>query len=355
MAAGMVSPDLQAQPVTPPPAPPAPPAPSTVPAAVPATVPAAAPAAQPAPVPKIQFAEPIHDFGRVKVNEPAKYDFVFTNTGQAMLEVTAVHPGCGCTAAGNWTRQVAPAKTGIIPIQFNGAGNPGPFGKSITITCNDPAQQTVVLQFKGVLWKPVEVTPQYAVFNVTEDSVSNATSVVSIVNNEETPLILSTPEYNNAFFTATIKTNEPGKKYEVTIRTVPPLPANNTAGAITIKTCSSNMPVIQINTAAMIMPTLAVNPPTIILPPAPNTNNVRPVIYVRNNGMTPFKLSDAVVNAQGVDVQIKEIEPGRYASLTLTFPPEFTVPTSQQIHLNLKTGLAHHPSLDVPVYQRPAL
>jgi len=335
----MATPDLRAQ---------------TAGTPTPAT-PNAVPATNAALVPKIQFAEPIHDFGRVKVNEPAKYDFVFTNTGQALLEVTAVHPGCGCTTAGNWTRQVEPGKTGTVPIQFNAIGGPGPFGKSITVSCNDPSQQTVVLQFKGVLWKPVEVTPQFAVFNVTDESVSNATSVVHIVNNEEAPLLLQAPEFNNPYFSATIKTNQPGKDYEVTIRTVPPLPANNTGGAVTFKTSSSNMPVIQINMAAMTMPTLAVNPPTIILPPAPNTNNVRPVIYVRNNGTSLFKLSDPVVNAQGVDVQIKEIEPGRYASLSLTFPPAFKVTPGEQVHLNLKTGLARHPSLDVPVFQRPAM
>src|SRR5436190_15616324 len=61
--------------------------------------------------PKIQFATPIYDFGKMKVGEPVKWEFVFTNTGTALLEITGVQPGCGCTTAGEWTRKVEPGKT----------------------------------------------------------------------------------------------------------------------------------------------------------------------------------------------------------------------------------------------------
>jgi len=303
--------------------------------------------------PKIQFATAIYDFGKVKVNEPAKCDFIFTNTGQALLEVPVVHPGCGCTTAGSWTRQVEPGKTGIIPIQFNAAGAPGPFGKTITVTCNDPSQSNVILQIKGVLWKPVDVAPQFAVFNVTAESVSNATSIVRIFNNEETPLTLSAPESNNRFFAAELRTKQPGKEFEVIIRPVPPLNAASTQALITLKTSSTNLPVININTTVMLQPALVANPPSIIVPPAPNLNNVRPVIQIRNNGSGLMKLSDPVVNAQGVDVQINEIEPGRCSSLTLTFPPDFTMAPGEKIELSVKTGLAHLPTFEVPVVQHP--
>ncbi|MCU0783996.1 MAG: DUF1573 domain-containing protein [Verrucomicrobia bacterium] len=303
--------------------------------------------------PKIEFATPIYDFGKAKISGPVKHDYVFTNTGQAMLEVTAVHPGCGCTTAGTWTRQVEPGKTGIIPIQYNAPAIPGSVAKVINVTCNDPRQPTVVLQIKGTIWSPIEVVPTYAVFNVTSDSVTNATSSVRILNNEETPLTLSAPEINNPNFAAEVKTKQPGKEFEVVVRLVPPLNGENTQGVITLKTSSTNMPLININASARLQPALVANPPVITLPPAPNTNNVRPVIYIRNNSPSAFALSDPVVNAKGVDVQIKEIEPGRYATVTLTFPPDFTNAPGERIQLSLKTGLAQPPTFEVPVFQLP--
>jgi Protein of unknown function (DUF1573) len=303
--------------------------------------------------PKIHFSSTIYDFGRSRVGVPVKHDFIFTNTGQAVLEVKNVRPGCGCTTAGSWTRQVEPGKTGIIPIQYNAAGVPGPIIKSVTVTCNDPGQSTVILEIKGVLWKPVEVSPAYAIFNVTSETVSNITSSVRIINNEETPLTVSKPESNNRFFTAELKTNKPGREFEVVIRPVPPLQSSNTGGLITLKSSSTNEPIIRINTAAILQPTLAVNPPTIILPPPTNMNNIKPVVYVRNNDSSPFKLSDPEVNVKGVGVQVREVQPGRYATLTLTFPQGFTITPDEKVRLLVKTGLARMPTFEVPVVQRP--
>jgi len=65
--------------------------------------------------PKIQFAEMVYDFGKVSSGELVKHTFVFTNIGTATLEIKDVRPGCGCTTAGTWDKQVEPGKTGSIP------------------------------------------------------------------------------------------------------------------------------------------------------------------------------------------------------------------------------------------------
>jgi len=66
-----------------------------------------------------------------------------------------------------------------------------------------------------------------------------------------------------------------------------------------------------------------------------------------------MKLSDPKINAKGVDVQINETEPGKQASVTLTFPPDFALAPGEKIQLSLKTGLALLPNFEVPVFQRP--
>jgi hypothetical protein len=88
--------------------------------------------------PKIVFATPVYDFGKVRSGEIVKYAFIFTNSGSAMLQVSNVQVSCGCTTAGDWTRQVEPGKIGSIPIQFNSTGFGSAVEKSITVSCNDP-------------------------------------------------------------------------------------------------------------------------------------------------------------------------------------------------------------------------
>ena len=282
-----------------------------------------------------------------------KHDFIFTNTGEGLLEVTDVHPGCGCTTAGSWSRKVEPGQTGTIPIQFNAGGYSGAVTKGITVTCNDKSHPTVMLQIKGTIWKPVDAIPQYAIFNGTAEALASATSVIRIINNEDPPLTVSAPESNNKIFAAELRTNQPGKEFEVVIRIAGTLDAPRTQGLITVKTSSTNEPTINITTLASLQPTLVATPPQINLPLGVITNKLPVTIFIRNNGTSPLKLSDPEVNAAGVDVAMKEIEPGRYSSLTVTFPPEFTIAKDEKVELSVKTDHAQIPTFKVPVFQPP--
>src|SRR5438094_63322 len=152
--------------------------------------------------PKIQFQTPVYDFGKVKSGDPVKYTFIFTNTADELLILTNVQPSCGCTTAGDWSRQVEPGKTGTIPVQFNSANYGGQVLKTVTVTCNDKTQPSVGLQLKGTVWKPIDVQPQFAVMTIPSDTQSNVTTRVHIVNNMEEAITLSAPESGNQKFTA---------------------------------------------------------------------------------------------------------------------------------------------------------
>lgn len=302
--------------------------------------------------PKIQFATPVHDFGQIKGGEIVKYTYVFTNTGGATLEVSNVHASCGCTTAGEWTRQVQPGQTGSIPIQFDSGNFSGQVGKSITVTCNDPSQPTVTLEIKGKIWKTIEVTPQFATLNLTSEAPSNATTV-RIVNNEEAPLKLDAPQSSNPAFAVELTTNQPGKEFQLIVKTVPPLPTGNVQGQVTVKTSSTNLPVISVTAWANVQQTVMVMPAQITLPPAPLASAMTNTVTIRNNGTNTLALSEAVVNAKGVDVQVTEVQPGRYFTLAASFPAGFEVAPGQKVEMSVKTSHPQFPVIKVPVIQAP--
>ena len=299
--------------------------------------------------PKIVFATPVYDFGKVKSGEIVKYTYVFTNVGGAMLQVSNVQVSCGCTTAGEWSRQVEPGKIGSIPIQFNSTGFGGAVGKTITVISNDTNQPSVVLQIKGNIWRPIDVTPQFAVLNLTASAPSNATTV-RIVNNEETPLTLSTPECNNQAFATELRTNQPGKEFEMVIRTASPLAASVQA-PITLKTSSTNMPVINITAWANMQQEIMVMPSQISLSTAPLTSAMSTTVSIRNTGTNTLTLSEPTVNDKKVDLQLREIEAGRFFTLTANFPIGFEVAQGQPLELSLKSNHPQFPIIKVPVVQ----
>lgn len=306
------------------------------------------------PKPKIVFANPVYDFGKLSGGASAKCDYVFTNIGTAALEVTDVRPSCGCTVAGEWSKRVEPGRSGMISVVFNSGNFSGAIHKTVSVTCNDPAQNIVMLQLKGTVWKPVDVNPTYAIFNPTIDSTNSETRSVRIVNNTDESMTLQPPESTNPSFKAEVKTIREGKEFEVIVTAIPPFTAGTIQSGITVKTSSTNMPVISVNALVMAQQAVMVMPSQIMLPPPPLPPNTKMGVTIRNNSATTnMALSEPSVNAPGVDVQIQELQVGRVFNVLLGFPAGFEIQQGQRLELALKSSHPQHPVVKVPIFQAP--
>jgi hypothetical protein len=321
---------------------PAPSAPPPAPAVVSTT---AAP-------PKIQFATPVYDFGRVKAGDPVTYSYMFTNIGGQTLEISAVHPGCGCTTAGEWTKKVEPGQTGRVPIQFHSPSVSGPVLKTVSVTCNDPAAPQTVLQFKGMVWRPIDIIPQNAVLTIPPDLPSVSTTV-KVINNSEEMVTLSPPEVNNASFVVTLTTNTPGKEYQIHVATIPSLSAGYVQAQVTVKTSSTNMPVLTFPVLVTVQPAIVMSPPQVVLPSAPLQAPTSPAITIQNNSTNELTLSDPAINAPGVEFQINALQPGKVYSVKMVFPQGFELPHGQPVEFSIKSSNPKMPLLKVPVTQLP--
>jgi hypothetical protein len=301
--------------------------------------------------PRIQFATPVYDFGRAKCGEPVKYTYVFTNTGDQMLIINSVQPGCHCTTTGEWTKQVEPGKTGGIPVQFDTTGTSGMIVRQITVACNIPNQPPMVyLQIKGTVYKPIDVNPPWAVLSVPPD-VETASLVVAITNNTEEPLILSAPQSNNRMFSAQLVTNQPGRGYQLKISTVPPLGVGSVQGQVVLKTTWTNTPVISVTVVANVQPALMVMPAFMRVDAGPLANAVTNSVTIQNNSTNLVTLSEPAVNVPGVEAAIRELQPGKSFAATLTFPQGFSISPGQQVEFTAKSSNPKFPVVKVPVIQ----
>lgn len=303
------------------------------------------------PVPRIQFATPIHDFGRVVSGAVVRHDFLFTNTGQAVLEISNVHASCGCTTAGEWSRRVEPGQTGVIPIQLNTAGFQGLVVKPVTITCNDPQQPNVSLQVRALIWTPIELTPRYAVLHANPERLEQARAVVHIVNREEVPLRLEAPESSSPHLKAEIVERDPGQAYDLLIMPTGVPPPGNTQGLITVPTSSTNLPQLSVTTLLLMQPVVTVAPPFIQLAPGPLPAPQTVAVAVMNNGTNRLRLSGVSVNDTNVTVEVQETNPGHYFNVLLHFPAGFQLPPGRVLALTGQTSHPSHPEFRIPIAQ----
>jgi hypothetical protein len=302
-------------------------------------------------VPRSQFAELAHDFGRLSSGEVVQHDFVFTNTGTATLEIKDVRPGCGCTTAGSWDRRVEPGKTGVIPVQFNSTGFNGTVSKTVIVICNDPAQTNVVLQVKGLIWKPIEITPAMAVFNVISEGQTNDTRIMRIVNHLDDPIELSDVKSTNQTFKAELKTVKPGKEFELQITAVPPY-TSNTAATVSVKTSAPQMPMINVSAYIVVQQAIIVAPNQIKLPTGRLAAGLSTSVKILNKGTNALALSEPRVNSPGIEVRLQEVQPGQVFGVMVNFPAGFQIKADKKIEVTVKSNHPRYPLITVPVIQQ---
>jgi len=317
-------------------------------------VPARAEAGEPTPGrsgPSIQFAESVHDFGRIDAGSVVTHEFVFTNAGNATLEILDVRPGCGCTTAGGWDKQVAPGQTGRIPLAFNSAGYSGTVAKSVLIACNDLVRSNVFLQVKATIWRPIDTTPQSAYFHLSSDATSNETRIVRIVNNLEAPLTLSQPVWTNETFRVALRTVTPGREFELAVTVRPSSVSTFVQTPITLKTSVTNLPVLTIPAYAYVQPAVMAMPSQVTLPPGPLATAARSLVTIRSTGTHPLAVSNATVNAEGLTLDLKETQRARAFTLTLHAPAGFQLPSTQKVEISIESNHPDFPRIKVPVSQ----
>jgi hypothetical protein len=319
---------------------------------VPTQPPPAAPPATNAVGAKIQVENPLYDFGRVKSGEPVKHTYTFTNTGDEVLQIKAVQPQCGCTAAGEWTKEVAPGKTGTIAIQFNSTGYNGPVFKQVTVTCNVSNQPIVMLQLKGTVFKQIDINPAFVALTVPADATS-ATMTVTITNNSDEFVTLAPPESNNKVLMATLTTNMPGKAYSVLIHTTDPVTPGAAQAQITMKCSLTNMPVVTVPVYVNVQPPVVVIPGHVTVQAPPLAAGVTNSVTIQNNSTNALTLSDPKINLPGISVELKEMQPGRMFTALIGFPQGFEAPPGQTIELTIKSSNPKMPLLKIPVSQIP--
>ena len=101
--------------------------------------------------PKISFLEKSHDFGTIQEEKgPVKYEFEFTNTGDAPLMIISAKGSCGCTVPTYSKKPIQPGKKGKVKVTFSPTGRPGEFEKMVRLKLNTK-EKNATLRISGVV------------------------------------------------------------------------------------------------------------------------------------------------------------------------------------------------------------
>lgn len=86
--------------------------------------------------PELTFVKDHHDFGHIQQGQVVKYEFEFTNTGDADLIITNATSTCGCTVPEYPKEPIKPGESGVIPVEFDSRGKENKVSKTVTLVAN---------------------------------------------------------------------------------------------------------------------------------------------------------------------------------------------------------------------------
>ncbi|HSA00451.1 MAG TPA: hypothetical protein P5055_06895, partial [Candidatus Paceibacterota bacterium] len=210
-------------------------------------------------------------------------------------------------------------------------------------------QSRVSLRLMGKVWWPIKVTPKSVYMTVTTDGPASAPKVVKITNMLDQPITLSAPESTNQQIKAELKTIQEGKEFQLLVHAEPASATENLRSLIHIKTSSTEMPLLSVKAFALVQDAITVLPAMVALPPGGLRVKASYNVSIRNNGTNVLTLSDPAINAKGVDLQMRETQPGRFYNITLVFPEGFEIAQNDNIELDVKSNHPRFPVIRVPI------
>ncbi len=104
--------------------------------------------AQAKPLTNLVLSEAMFDFGDIKKGESKSHTYEVTNTGTNPLIISAVKPGCGCTAPDYSKEPILPGQKGFITLKFDSTNFDGSIQKQAEVFAN-VEKAPIIIGFTG--------------------------------------------------------------------------------------------------------------------------------------------------------------------------------------------------------------
>lgn len=252
---------------------------------------------------RIELTPTEFDFGEVWEQTPVERVFTIRNTGSGPLTAT-VKSSCGCTPVDQPQSPLPPGETTTFTVRYD-TSRFGAVHKTVTVASNDPTQSQLKIDVKGHVKPLFERSPAaFMRFEALErDAV--ATQTMTLTNKFGRPVALRLkPDQDFGPFEIALTEREPGRLYELTVTTRPPLKDGANKAAVKLDTDLSEVPTLPVAVWGMVEKRVYAAPPKLVVTPHNDKVQSR-IVRVQYFIDRPIKILDVRLGDKPVSYQLR--------------------------------------------------
>jgi len=203
------------------------------------------------PPPKLAFAQPSYDFGRVVQGTPVEHQFAFTNDGGTPLTIMNARSAYDCAATIAGGNDIPPRGGAAVYARFDTDAVYGPQRRTITVYSNDPTQQAVLLTLTGEVVLDVVAEPSQVYLGVVPPGFPLLREVA--LRSHEDGVHIYPPEADGPQLALQLSDSPDGAAAAIlAIGTASQAPTGPFSTVIRVPTSSSRHPVLRVKVTGIV-------------------------------------------------------------------------------------------------------
>lgn len=278
---------------------------------------------------KVVAVEPIKDVSTVPKGEKIVHDFVLRNEGDTALEITNVHPACGCTVA-DFDKSIAPGQAGKVHVVLDTATFSGAISKGVTVFTNDPDTPQLELTIRAKVEPYLSVKPGYARYITVQGEPLEGNIAQTIWATDGAALEVTKVESPWPYLTVSFREATPeerlpdteGKQWRVEMQLGNDAKVGALADYVTVHTNHPKQKILQIPVSGFVRPVIAVTPQVADFGRIEVKEPVRRALNIRNFATERIKVTGVDPSLpNGVEAKLEPLEDGREYQLRIVVNP----------------------------------
>jgi hypothetical protein len=255
--------------------------------------------------------QPVFDFGEKTPDQVVSHTFVLQNGGTQPVHIANVRTSCGCTTAALKTNTIDPGQSADLAVILTLQGRKGPQRKTIYVESSDPTVGNLRLEVAGQVTTPIAVQPEGLHFGSLARDGDVARDVLLVARTNVT-FHVKVVRPSSSGFAAEATTQEEGKAYRITIRSLGPRIGGTSHTLVQVETDLAAMPVVSIPVTAFTVSDIVAAPATLMLVQGATNESRTYSVNLSSPAGKPFKVVKVEPPRPDVACTVVPTTPDRY-------------------------------------------